>query len=246
MIRERLTAAEPSADATRTGEGARVRIWDLPTRLFHWLIVILFAFSWWTAENDQLDWHMLSGYAILGLILFRIYWGFVGSTTARFGTFLKGPKTFLIYAVTLFSGSGKGSVGHDPMRGHNPMGGWSVLVMLILLLTQTVLGLFAIDVDGVNSGPLDHYVSFEAGRQIAGLHALVFDLLLVLIGLHLAAILFYVVYRRDNLLGAMIGGRKRLVGDERATGLHFAPLWWALPGIIAAGLAVALVVRGHL
>jgi cytochrome b len=221
------------------GEKVRVRIWDLPIRLFHWLIVVLFAFSWWTAENDALDWHFLSGYAILGLVIFRIYWGFVGSTTARFSTFLKGPKAFLIYAVTLFS-RGKDSV------GHNPMGGWSVLVMLLLLLTQTVLGLFAIDVDGVNSGPLDHLVSFDTGRQFAHIHGIVFNLLLGLTGLHLVVILFYVAYKRDNLIGAMVSGRKTLVEGEQASGLRFSPLWWALPGVAVAALIVALVVRGHL
>ena len=215
-----------------------VRIWDLPTRLFHWLIVALFAFSWWSAETDRLDWHMRSGYAILTLLLFRIYWGFAGSATARFAAFIKGPRTFAAYAAGLLARPGK------PSPGHNPMGGWSVVALIALLLLQTGLGLFAIDVDGLNAGPLNILVSFETGRRIAGLNSLIFNVLLILIGLHIAAILFYWLYKRENLIAAMVTGRKTMPRPTPGQ-IRMASLWWAMPGLIGAGLIVAWLVLGH-
>ncbi|MDB5397903.1 MAG: hypothetical protein JWM91_5409 [Rhodospirillales bacterium] len=215
-----------------------VRVWDLPTRLFHWLIVVLFAISWWTAENDQLDWHMLSGYGILALLFFRIYWGFAGSQTARFGNFLKGPRAFLAYSARMFERPER------PTPGHNPMGGWSVAAFISLLLLQTVLGLFAIDVDGLNAGPLDHLVSFETGRRAAGLHDTVFNFLLILIGLHTAAVLFYWFYKRENLIAAMVTGLKRMPRSIEPD-LHFTSLWWAVPGLLVAGLIVAWLALGY-
>ena len=84
-----------------------VRVWDLPIRLFHWLITALFGFCWWSAENDHLDWHMWSGFGVLALVLFRVYWGFAGSATARFASFLKGPRAVFDYARNLFRRSDK-------------------------------------------------------------------------------------------------------------------------------------------
>jgi len=222
------------------GQEARIRIWDAPVRIFHWLIVGLFGFSWWSAENDQLDWHMLSGYVILALVLFRIYWGFVGGTTARFANFLKGPRAVAAYARRLADRPGKRS------SGHNPMGGWSVALMLVLLLAQTGLGLFAIDVDGINAGPLDHLVSFDRGRQFARWHGIAFDLLLIATALHIAAIAFYALYKRENLVAAMISGKKRMPRAEAPTGLRFPSLWWAAPGLLVAGLLAVLIARGRL
>jgi cytochrome b len=216
-----------------------VRIWDLPTRLFHWLIVALFAFSWWTAEYDHLDWHMLSGYAILGLVLFRVYWGFAGSSTARFARFLKGPRAVSDYARHVFERSGSST------PGHNPMGGWSVVALLFLLLLQTVLGLFAIDVEGFQPGPLDNLVSFETGRWFAHQHGKVFNLLLIFSGLHVAAILFYWLYKRENLISPMVTGSKRLPATDARPEPAFTRLWWAIPGLLAAGLLVAWVVLGR-
>jgi cytochrome b len=213
-----------------------IRVWDLPTRLVHWLLVALLAFSWWTAENDHLDWHMLSGYAILGLLLFRVYWGVAGSGTARFATFLKRPRTFFAYAGRLLERPGRAT------PGHNPMGGWSVVVLILLLLLQVVLGLFAIDVEGLDAGPLDTLVSFDTGRWFSHQHGRVFNLLLVFSGLHVAAVLFYWVYKRDNLISAMFTGFKRLPEAEAQPDLHFVRLWWAVPGLLAAGLLVAWVV----
>lgn len=223
----------------KQGERAKIRVWDLPVRLFHWLIVALFVFSWWSGENDQLDWHMRSGYAILTLVLFRIYWGFAGSTTARFATFLKGPKEFLAYARTLFHRHG------HITPGHNPMGGWSVALLLFLLLTQTILGLFAVDVEGVTSGPLGNLVSFDTGRVISHWHGLVFDALLAFIAMHIAVVAFYFVYKRENLVSAMVLGIKPIPEHALVKPLrHTSPIW-AVPGLIAAAAIVAWIVYGH-
>src|SRR5690242_17048402 len=159
-----------------------VRVWDVPTRLVHWLIVVLVAVSWFTAENRWLAAHRLTGYAVLSLVLFRIYWGFRGSTTARFAHFVRGPRAVTRYVRSFFTASA-----HGPVLGHNPIGGWSVLTLLSLLLLQTGLGLFSVDEYGIESGPLAAHVSFAAGRRLAGLHAVVFNILLLFICMHVAA-----------------------------------------------------------
>lgn len=216
-----------------------MRIWDIPVRIFHWLLAALFAFSWWSAENDRLDWHMLSGYAILALVVFRIYWGFAGSPSARFAVFVRGPRAVLTYLRRLPT--------NEPPKsaGHNPMGGWSVLGMLSLLLVQVALGLFAIDVDGLNAGPLDYLISFDAGRVLAGWHGLVFDVLLVIVMLHVAAIAFYAAFKRENLVRAMVSGIKLLPPAAIPAGFQLRPVWWALPGLALAALIVAAIVFVH-
>jgi cytochrome b len=175
----------------------RVRVWDIPVRITHWAFVVGVVFSWWTAETGRLEWHRWSGYTLLGLVLFRLYWGFFGSSTARFSQFVRGPRAIGQYL--------KGSLA--PRAGHNPLGALSVVGLLVLLLAQIVLGLFAVDVDGMESGPLSLYVSFEAGRLAAQWHEWVFNALMIVVLLHVLAVLFY-LFRRQNLVGAMITGTR--------------------------------------
>lgn len=228
-----MTGASPPAALIR------VRVWDLPTRVVHWLIAILVGVSWWTHRIDAMHWHRLSGYTIIGLVLFRFYWGFVGSTTARFSSFVRGPKAFVAYARRLLDRARK-----TVALGHNPMGGWSVLALLGLLAIQAGLGLFSVDTDGLESGPLASLVSFDAGRRAAHLHHLTFNILLVFIGLHLGAVVFYLIYRRDNLISPMVGGYKR-VPEGTAADLNFAALWRALIGAtLSALVTVAVATRG--
>ena len=177
---------------------ALVRVWDLPTRLAHWSFVVGVMFSWWTAETGRLEWHRWSGYALLGVLLFRLYWGFFGSSTARFSQFVRGPRAIASYL--------RGAWTNAP--GHNPLGALSVLGLLGLLLLQIVLGLFAVDVDGIESGPLSLYVSFETGRRCAEWHEWVFNALMVLILVHVIAVLYYLVRKRQNLVGAMVTGKR--------------------------------------
>ena len=174
-----------------------------------------------------MDWHRLSGYVILGLLAFRLIWGLVGSSSARFAEFVRSPRAVVAYA------RGQGGA----VLGHNPMGGWSIVALLALLVTQVSLGLFAVDIDGLESGPLSHWVSFDAGRTAAEWHEATFKLLQVLIVLHVAAVLFYLFVRRDNLIAAMLSGVKTVeTAPEKAPAI--APLGRALLVVaIAAGLA---------
>jgi cytochrome b len=178
-----------SPDATR-----KVAIWDLPTRLFHWLLVGLMAFSWWTAEEHYDDLHIWSGTAVLTLLIFRVLWGFFGSSTARFASFVKGPKAVFGYLQGTWRGI-----------GHNPLGALSVIALLGLVSLQAGLGLFASDEDGLVQGPLAKFIGFDAQEAVAELHDELFDVLLALIALHVAAIVFYRL-RGKNLVKPMITG----------------------------------------
>lgn len=212
----------------------RVRVWDVPVRLVHWLVVVLVAACWWTAETGHLEWHRWAGYGALGLVLFRIYWGFVGGETARFSHFVRGPRAVAAYGRTLLSKT------HAATLGHNPMGGWSVLALIGLLLAESVLGLFAVDIDGVESGPLSWMVSFDLGRLAAKWHHLLFNGLLALIVLHVAAVAFYLLVRRENLVGAMVGGFKR--GEGAAP--RFASPWRAVVGALLAAALIWAIAGG--
>lgn len=209
----------------------RMRIWDLPTRLIHWLFVALIPFSWWSATNDHLQWHRLSGYTLLGLLIFRLIWGLVGSETARFTEFLKGPRAILAYV--------RGQ-GPTPI-GHNPMGGWSVAAMLLVLCGQVGMGLFAVDEDGLDPSPLAKFVSFETGRTIAKLHHLNFYLLLGLIVLHMTAVAVYAA-RGQSLVGSMVTGRRTFASETAAPRLALA--WLALPVAAIASLLAWILAHG--
>lgn len=212
----------------------RVRVWDLPTRLAHWVMVILFGICWWTGETEHMHWHRIAGYGVLGAVLFRLGWGLCGGETARFRSFVRSPAATLHYVRKLV----RHDRAHSPSAiGHNPLGAFSIVAMLGLLLTQTVLGLFAVDVDGIASGPYARWVSFKTGRRFAHWHAANFHLLLALIGLHLTAIAFYRFARGERLMPAMIHGFKRRTSAGEAP--YFVPWWRA--ALLAAGVAVCLI-----
>jgi cytochrome b len=220
-----------------TAERTRVAIWDWPTRLVHWALVLGVAFCWWSAEYDQLAWHELVGEILVGLVTFRLIWGVVGSSTARFSDFLRGPRAIWAYVGELRRG--------DIRRiniGHNPLGGWSVAAMLGLLTVDLGLGLFAEDVDGDQPGPLGGLVDFDTGRTIAHWHHLLFNALLAFIALHLVAILFYAVVKRDNLIGPMLSGAK--LAHAHAEPMTRVPLWRLLASAVAAAAAAVLIARG--
>ena len=181
-----------------------MRIWDAPTRLFHWTLVGLIAFSWWSAEEEHFDWHIWSGIAVLTLLVFRILWGFFGSSTARFANFIRGPRGIAAYLRDM--------KGWRPV-GHTPLGALSVIAMLGALAVQVGLGLFAIDHDGLYEGPLAHLVSLDLSEELADLHEDWFNVILVLIGLHIAAIVIYRLVLGKKLLGPMLTGRAALDAD---------------------------------
>lgn len=214
-----------------------VTVWDLPTRLFHWTLVILMIAQWLTAENSEtMDYHVWGGYAVLALVLFRLIWGFVGSDTARFGDFLRGPGAALEYAKALR----RGETPH--YLGHNPMGGWSIVAMLALLLIQAGTGLFAND-DILIEGPLYAWVSKGTSDWLTSIHKLSFNLLLLVIAVHISAVLFYLLVKRENLIHPMLSGRKRLPPTLVSSAPRIVSPWLGLTVFAVAVAAVWLLVR---
>jgi cytochrome b len=206
-----------------------VKVWDAPTRLFHWLIVFLVALSWRSAESGAMDWHYLSGLTALGLVLFRLIWGVIGGSTARFSHFLRSPSAVLAYR--------RRPADARVAPGHNPIGGYSVLIMLLALSVQIGTGLFAVDVDGLESGPLSHYVTFDQGRAAAAIHEASFNALLGVIGLHLLAIAYYRIRRSRRLTLPMFTGRDPQVAADAQEVTNAGLLPFILSAALAAGLA---------
>jgi len=202
------------------------KIWDLPTRLFHWLLVALIAFSWWSAEEEHLDWHMWSGLAIMSLLVFRLLWGFFGSSTARFANFVRGPRQVFAYLGDM--------KGWRPV-GHSPLGAISVIAMLGALAIQVGLGLFSIDKDGLYEGPLAYLVSLDLSERLADLHEDWFNVILVLIGLHVAAIIIYRLFLGKKLIGPMLTGRGAV---EAGVDPMRPGRWWAAVLCLVAGVGL--------
>ena len=230
-----MTSTEGRVEAA-LADTADLRVWDLPVRIMHWLLAIGIGVCWWTGVENELEYHLYSGYAILWIVLMRLYWGLVGSSTARFVNFVRGPKAILDYATTLH----RRDTPHA--HGHNALGAISIVVMLGLVLTVVILGLFAVDVDGLYSGPLSSYVTFKQGRHIAHLHYDWFNILLWMIGLHLAAVLFYFLYKRQNLIGPMISGKRR--GEASEPQLKIVPFWRFVIGAVIVSAIVYAVYIG--
>jgi len=214
--------------------GLAVPVWDLPVRLTHWSLAILIAFAWWSAENEKIEWHMWSGYAVLFLLLFRILWGFFGSSTARFASFVTGPGRLLAY---LRNSKGWRAV------GHTPLGALSVVALLGIVAAQVALGLPISDEDGIYSGPLNRVVSFDTAEWAHHWHHRLFTAVQLLVALHLAAILFYRL-RGKKLVSAMVTGRTRDVPAGAAPMVAAGPMrlllclavagavtWWIVMGV---------------
>lgn len=203
------------------GDATRL-VWDLPLRLFHWLLAACVMGSWATHEAgvEWFAWHVRIGYLTLVLLAFRIAWGFVGPRHARFGSFLRGPGALLAYLRSLRSGR--------PARvaGHSPLGGLAVVLMLALLLLQAVTGLFAND-EIFNTGPLYGHVSDTQSDALTGLHKRNFDWLLVMVGLHLAAIAFYRLAKQLDLVTPMLTGRKPAAEVPEGEQVDSQRLWLA-------------------
>lgn len=212
------------------------RLWDWPVRLIHLGFILLVPLQWWTWKEGHMDWHIRLGLLLLALVLFRILWGFLGSETARFRQFVRGPADIRTY---LAQGRWHG-------LGHNPLGGLSVVAILLTLLAQTALGLFATDTDGLAYGPLSHLVSYEAASAAAEWHERVFNLLIALIALHLSAIAVHTMLLGHDLIQPMVTGRK-LPDDETPADLRpplMAPSARAFALALPVGLLVAWIGAG--
>jgi cytochrome b len=223
-------------ERTLQGPGT-VRVWDLPTRLFHWLLVALVAASFASGKigGNAMIYHEWCGEAILALLIFRVAWGFIGSYPSRFRTFLAGPAAVFRYALTLLRRD------EDRHLSHNPLGGWSVMAMLMILLVQAATGLFAND-DIFIEGPLYTWVSKAASDRLTSIHRLNHDVIIVLVAVHVAAVLFHLVYKKENLIGPMITGRKPWRGSPPVESTT-APVWLAVLTASAAAVAVYLLVQ---
>ena len=209
-----------------------IALWDLPLRLVHWSLVVLLAGLWWTWRTGNTELHEQLGYVTFGVLLFRLYWGLFGSATARFSQFVKGPREIAAY----LRGGSSGQI------GHNPIGALSVLLLLGLMIVEVGFGLFAQDIDGIEAGSLARFISYDAADAARSWHALLFNVILGVVALHVLAILFYLVVKRDNLVGPMVSGRK--IVDDEMDAPAMAPLSRALIGIALAAVLSWWVARG--
>jgi cytochrome b len=215
----------------------RVRIWDLPTRLFHWALVLLVVFSVVTAKigGNAMDWHVRSGYALVTLLVFRVLWGLAGSHYARFATFVVPPSQALRHARALLS-----SRPSAPHAGHNALGGWAVIAMLIALGTQGTTGLFAYD-DIATEGPWAKFVSGATSQWLTTVHRYNEKVIYALVALHLAAIAYYHFVKRQNLVVPMLTGDARGVNAAPTQDDFVTRLRAAVFAALSAGLVGYLV-----
>jgi cytochrome b len=221
-------ADAPSPVAVHDARLVPVRVWDWPVRVFHWTLVALVAFSVATvyAGGTWMEWHMRSGYAVLGLLAFRIVWGFAGTRWARWSSFVHGPAAAMRYARTLVVSP------HETSVGHNPIGGYMVVAMVLVLLLQALTGLFAND-DILTEGPLAKFVSKDVSDRLTSIHDTNEWVIYVLAGVHVLAVLFHRVRFDERLVSAMITGVKKL--PERFAGEGIA----GTPSIRAVAIAAA-------
>lgn len=200
-------------------KGPMVQAWDLPTRVFHWTLVLLIACAWLTFEfSEELDdprlvWHRWNGLALLTLIVWRILWGFAGPSNVRFTSFVRGPEAALQYARDLAAGT--------PRRflGHNPAGGLVVVIMIALVATIGTLGLFALEHNDNATGPLYRYAGEAWAKVFTSWHRFLFEpVLLIVIAIHIAANILYGVVKKEPLIPAMITGQKPAADYEDGIG----------------------------
>jgi cytochrome b len=204
-----------------------VRVWDPLLRITHWSFALLIPAMWWTAENSKWAWHRRIGLVLLGILVFRVLWGFLGPETARFASFVKGPRAVIAYLRGELAGAAQ-------MIGHSPVGGLSTVVLLGAMLTQVSMGLFAGDPFDGMTGPLNPLVGVGLADMITEWHETFFWVVVGLIGLHLSAITFYAV-RGQDLLSPMLGGTRPPMAGVSGIG----PMAWG-KALLAVGLAAGL------
>jgi cytochrome b len=212
-----------------------VRVWDLPVRLFHWLIVALVAAAYATWRLNWMVWHGWIGDLTLALVLFRLLWGFLGSETARFSRFVTSPRIALQHLKYIFL--------REPDRqvGHNPAGGWMVLLLLALLLAETLTGIYVAN-DIADVGPLTWIVPAAAADAIDASHVIIWNVLLAAIALHVLAIAGYAAVKGQDLVRPLITGMKSLpepVAEPRMATAARAAVLFAVSA--AAAIIIAWV-----
>ena len=217
----------------------RVRVWDLPTRVFHWLLVACVVLLVITGHvgGDAMQWHARLGYTVLTLLLFRLAWGFIGGHWSRFRSFLYAPSSVLAYLG--------GRAHPDHLVGHNPLGAGSVFAMLLLLLAQVGTGLVSDD-EIAFTGPLNRFVKNSTALAATWYHKAVGQwLVIALVVVHVAAIAYYLVKKRENLVRPMVVGDKNVASEVRSSRDDLATRVIALVLVAAcAGLVAWLVSLG--
>ena len=209
-----------------------IRVWDLPLRLFHWLLVLCIIGSIISVNlgGNAMEWHAYFGYSILTLLIFRIIWGFIGSTHARFTSFFPYPKSIQNYL------QGKA----PKVLGHNPLGAMSVFALLLVLSIQAITGLF-VDDEIAFQGPLAKYVSNSTVSLLSVVHEWNHWLIYALITIHVAAILYYKKFRGEDLITPMISGDKEINPSEEASYLPSDLGRVSKDGALQRGLALVLL-----
>lgn len=210
---------------------SRIRVWDLPTRLFHWALAACVVALIVTAKTGAMDWHFRLGYTTLALLLFRVVWGFVGGYWSRFASFLRGPVAVMAYV--------RGRTGAHEHIGHNPLGSLSVLGMLLALLLQVATGLMSDDAISF-TGPLASRVPGAWSSWATDWHKDAGQwLVIALVVLHVLALVFYAVAKRERLVPAMVTGDKALAAPQ-AVRQSRDDLRVRLLGLVVFGLCAAL------
>lgn len=233
-----------------------IKVWDLPTRVFHWLLFLGVLIALVTGEEGEegvLSIHQIFGFLVMALLIFRLAWGVVGTRHARFASFIRGPKTVLGYARALMRFAPPASV------GHNPLGAWMIVLLLVDLAVVVGTGLFAGEGEGgegheegeavdsadlaavgeagggVEGGPLADLVSPGTADFLSGVHEVFANLLIALIVAHVLGVLIDWLLTRDNLIRAMVTGEKALKpGFDPALSIRSSRLYVAVPLALAA------------
>lgn len=229
---DRTTTMPPSARDDEPDTASRTRVWDLPLRIFHWALAAAVAVSLYTGLTggfEEMDWHQTSGYFVLGLIAFRLLWGFVGTRHARFGSFLRGPGSVLAWV--------RGALRRSPPHaaGHNPLAGWTIMLLLLALGVQAVTGLFSSD-DLFVEGPLTHLVEGETVSRATSIHAWGQWTVGILVGLHLLALVVHRFVFRERIILAMITGWRSDVPAAQGIRSHRLPVALVLAATVAAAV----------
>ncbi len=222
--------------------GGRVKAWDLPTRLFKWSLVLLVLNGWLTQQQGDagITWHIWNGYGILVLLVFRLLWGVFGSSTARFASWVTWPWTALRYGVDLVRGRAR------PYLSHNPLGGWMIIVLLLVVGSQGIAGLFTVDNNGMYGGPfanLDFGDPTPVQKAFSRYHHQAFNFLLGFAALHIAVNLFYQFVKKDPVVAAMITGRKPVEPFADQAEMQAGKALW-LRAVLCLAAAAGIVLGG--
>ncbi|MCP1575971.1 cytochrome b [Herbaspirillum rubrisubalbicans] len=204
-----------------------IRVWDLPTRLSHWTLLFLLIFLFITAFTGRMKAHAVMGQAVLILVVFRFVWGFIGSQSARFADFVKGPSSILHYIST----------GKCRTLGHNPLGALMVLALLTTMLVQSLSGLFSNDGIGFN-GPFSHLISGVASDSVTRLHVTLAYVIAVLVVVHILAVVIHWMLRGEDLILPMFSGNKKV--QTEIPELRFAHTARALAIVVAIAFLLSL------